>query len=43
LLVKVKAKIHRSHDRVFNGLVIGIYTMWFILLFHHSVCMDVAT
>jgi hypothetical protein len=28
-----KAKIHRSHERVFNGLVVGIYTMWF--MFHH--------
>jgi hypothetical protein len=29
LLVREEAKIHRSHERVFNGLVVGIYTMWF--------------
>jgi hypothetical protein len=30
LLVKEEAKIHRSHEIVFNGLVVGIiYTMWF--------------
>ena len=29
LLVREKAKIHRSHKRVLNGLVVDIYTMWF--------------
>jgi hypothetical protein len=28
LLVREKVKIHRSHERVFNGLVVDVYTMW---------------
>jgi hypothetical protein len=46
LLVREKAKIHRSHERVFNGLVVGIYTMWFNSivppLHGFCVCMDVS-
>ena len=45
LLVREKAKIHRSHKRVFNGLVVDIYTMWFKSivppLHGFCVCMDV--
>ena len=45
LLVREKAKIHRSHKRVFNGLVVDIYTMWFNSivppLHGFCVCMDV--
>ena len=46
LLVREKAKIHRSHKRVFNGLVVDIYTMWFNSivppLHGFCVCMDVS-
>ena len=46
LLVREKAKIHRSHKRVFNGLVVDIHTMWFNSivppLHGFCVCMDVS-
>ena len=46
LLVREKAKIHRSHKRVFNGLVVDIHTMWFNSivppLHGFGVCMDVS-
>ena len=46
LLVREKAKINRSHKRVFNGLVVDIYTMWFNSivppLHGFCVCMDVS-
>ena len=46
LLVREKAKIHRSHKRVFNGLVVDTYTMWFNSivppLHGFCVCMDVS-
>ena len=41
LLVREKAKIHRSHKRAFNGLVVDIYTRWFnsIVPPLHGFCM----
>jgi hypothetical protein len=46
LLVREQAKIHRSHERVFNRLVVDIYTMWFNSfvppLHGFCVCMDVS-
>jgi hypothetical protein len=47
VFVREKAKIHRSCERVLNGLVVGIlYTMWFNSivppLHGFCVCMDVS-
>ena len=43
LLVREKAKIHRSHKKVFNGLVVDIYTMWFNSIVPPLHCFCVCT
>jgi hypothetical protein len=43
LLAREKAKIHRSHERVFNGLLVDIYTMCIVPPLHgFCVFMDVS-
>ena len=46
LTTNLQSTVHRSHKRVFNGLVVDIYTMWFNSivppLHGFCVCMDVS-